>query len=89
MKLEFYPTARGFLRADFTDLYDVECSIQESSLATDNAIWLGRIGWYEEPPWKRWYWMHLNREQVAMLIPVLEYFVENGHLPKELQDVKP
>jgi len=34
-------TYRGFARADFTDRYGEECSIQDSSLATEAAIWLG------------------------------------------------
>ena len=34
-------TSRGFARNDFTDLYGESCSIQESSLATRAAIWLG------------------------------------------------
>ena len=32
---------RGFSRIEFNDLYDNKCSIQESSLATESAIWLG------------------------------------------------
>lgn len=39
--LKFNATGRGFLRAEFTDRYDVKCSIQASSLATEAAIWLG------------------------------------------------
>ena len=34
-------TERGFLRGEFTDRYGHECSIQESSLATEECIWLG------------------------------------------------
>ena len=41
MPINLSPTQRGFLRGDFTDRYGVKCSIQESSLATENAIWLG------------------------------------------------
>lgn len=33
--------ARGFMFKRFTDRYGAECSIQESSLATEAAIWLG------------------------------------------------
>lgn len=32
---------RGFENGKFTDLYGEKCSIQKSSLATDDAIWLG------------------------------------------------
>ena len=34
-------THRGFAYSEFTDRYGVKCSIQKSSLATDDAIWLG------------------------------------------------
>ena len=34
-------TNRGFVRGEFTDLYGAKCSIQESSLADEPAIWLG------------------------------------------------
>lgn len=34
-------TRRGFARGEFIDLYGSECSIQESSLATEAALWLG------------------------------------------------
>jgi hypothetical protein len=39
--LNFEPTQRGFLKAEFTDRYGEKCSLQESSLATEAAIWLG------------------------------------------------
>ena len=35
-------TERGFAIGNFKDSYDAECSIQKSSLATEDAIWLGR-----------------------------------------------
>lgn len=34
-------TARGFSTIEFTDRYGDNCIIQESSLATEAAIWLG------------------------------------------------
>lgn len=34
-------TNRGFAFIAFNDRYDVPCCIQESSLATEPAIWLG------------------------------------------------
>lgn len=34
-------TTRGFGIIEFEDFYGAECNIQESSLATENAIWLG------------------------------------------------
>ena len=34
-------TERGFYHLEFTDRYGEQCSLQESSLATEDAIWLG------------------------------------------------
>jgi hypothetical protein len=34
-------TERGFRKAEFIDHYGEGCSVQESSLATEAAIWLG------------------------------------------------
>lgn len=34
-------TGRGFGLIEFKDFYGANCNIQESSLATENAIWLG------------------------------------------------
>ena len=34
-------TNRGFDNIEFKDRYDAECSIQKSSLATEDAIWFG------------------------------------------------
>lgn len=34
-------THRGFSVIEFKDMYDNECSIQDSSLAADRCIWLG------------------------------------------------
>jgi hypothetical protein len=34
-------TDRGFRLNQFDDLYGVSCSLQESSLATGNAVWFG------------------------------------------------
>lgn len=34
-------TERGFSLYEFTDRYGSECSLKKSSLATEDAIWLG------------------------------------------------
>ena len=39
--MEQSKTDRGFLLFGFVDLYGNKCSIQKSSLATEDAIWLG------------------------------------------------
>ena len=39
--MELKKTARGFSYIQFIDRYGAQCSIQKSSLATEDAIWLG------------------------------------------------
>lgn len=39
--MELRTTKRGFGIIEFKDRYDVECSLQMSSLATQPAIWFG------------------------------------------------
>jgi hypothetical protein len=41
MSIKMKKTARGFSIGTFEDLYGHQCSIQKSSLATQDAIWLG------------------------------------------------
>jgi len=41
MNLKKGKTRRGFSLIEFKDFYGLECSIQKSSLATDDAIWIG------------------------------------------------
>lgn len=41
MKLKKTKTSRGFSRVEFTDTYGTECTIQKSSLAEKDAIWIG------------------------------------------------
>lgn len=89
-------TSRGFGIAYFTDAYGVKCNIQQSSLAIEGgAIWLGCIdanprvcipgqGWtpVEMPAqYLADTRMHLTRDQVIELLPLLKHFVETGELP--------
>lgn len=74
---------RGFYRGNFKDRNGDDCSIQESSLATEPCIWLGLN--HEtihhvtgQPCGAR---MHLTRALAAELIPLLEHFVATGQLP--------
>lgn len=99
MELKNGRTERGFGLIEFRDQKNVECSIQQSSLATDECIWFGCDNadpHYFDPgtdePWKKLEVprdtvmntrMHLNREQVAELIPVLQRFADSGELPIE------
>lgn len=92
LNLKYAATQRGFIRADFFDLYDHPCHIQESSLADDEAIWLGaNEGTHYEDTTAidlagRGLTcaaaMHLNRQQAAELITALQFFVDTGHLPE-------
>lgn len=115
--IELKQTNRGFDYGKFTDRYGEKCSIQKSSLATEDAIWLGIdnpdvkvfIPSHDEP-WKKAHSvirdnyiitlngppfdennkplptvsissrMHLTREMVEQLLPILQRFVETGEL---------
>lgn len=80
IKFKNEKTLRGFQNLEFKDLYDAECSIQKSSCASEDAIWLGcnkveidhTTGQLLSPR------MHLTREMVAELIPILQYFADTG-----------
>lgn len=99
--LKLKPTARGFLRADFTDGNGVECSIQESSVAEEPYLWLGcnepnaksfpgdGTGWHDFPLPENVQCttrMHLTIEQVEALLPLLERFVARGDLHSHRTD---
>lgn len=97
MTIQLRKTERGFMRGEFVELYRAECSIQESSLADQSAIWLGvdevkpkqlvyGEGWkeIELPPGALCSGrMHLNQAQVAALLPLLQHFAEHGELPRD------
>lgn len=89
-------TARGFNLVNFKDAYGVECSIQESSSAEEPKIWFGidspkvmRLdnGWKDitpvstkENPVNIDSRMHLTREHVKQLLPILRHFVKTGEV---------
>ena len=88
-------TSRGFARAEFRDANGVECSIQKSSAAETDLLWLGcndpnamqfpgnNTGWHPYPLPSNVECttrMHLTREQVAALLPLLHRFVETGEI---------
>jgi hypothetical protein len=87
-------TERGFDIAEFEDRNGHKCSLQKSSIATEDCIWLGPDeadpkvlipgkGWtpLEVPPDTLFTTrMHLNREQVKNLLPYLNRFVKTGDL---------
>jgi len=103
--MEIGKTHRGFAVGNFLDMYGCKCSIQKSSLADDDAIWVGiddaepkilasqaemfgiktdeTTGWVPYPiPQEVSFTtrMHLNREQVKLLLPILERFVNTGEI---------
>lgn len=77
--MEFKPTKRGFLRGEFKDRYGSECSIQESSLAGEDCIWVGVEVDFNgvEVEGGR---MHLDQERARELIEVLRHFARTGRL---------
>lgn len=99
MRTKKSKTERGFSLIEFKDQKGIECSIQMSSLATDECIWFGCDDAdpqvfvpYGNPSWRKlekppeaqdWIFntrMHLNRKQVAKLLPVLQKFVDTGDI---------
>ena len=78
--MEITLNSRGFKTADFVDLDGEPCSIKESSLATENAIWLGlNEGTHVRGSCLAR--MHLTQEMVSNLLPTLKYFAKHGQLP--------
>lgn len=65
-------TQRGFEIAKFKDQSGRECSIQKSSDATRDCIWLGYADTNDR--------MHLTVKQVEKLLPLLQNFVNTGNL---------
>ncbi len=64
-------TNRGFDIIRFTDRNGDKCSIQKSSIATEDCIWLGS---------EQGIRMHLNTAQVAQLLSTLELFIKTGEI---------
>lgn len=88
-------TARGFAYREFVDHYGHKCSLQKSSLATEDCIWFGvdnpklmkcvqNEGWKEVPIPEGAsiipHRMHLTQEMVKDLLPVLRKFVKTGEV---------
>ena len=83
--LDFGKTGRGFGLIKFDDRYAQQCSLQDSSLATEPAIWFGvdntgpqingPVGMKSEEVHVR---MHLTQAMVQQLLPYLTKFAETG-----------
>lgn len=74
-------TERGFGRGEFKDRYDSDCSIQVSSIATEDCIWLGQ----DKPTYDNngrfcGCRMHLTREMAGELAEILKHFHDTGEL---------
>ena len=94
--MDIEATERGFKVGKFRDSYNNDCSIQKSSSAMDDYIWLGidkpKLTVFEDENMGKYIntvlpknWMvdsrmHLSRKQVAELLPALQKFVETGDL---------
>lgn len=93
MEIRF--TERGFAIIEFKDEYGKDCSLQKSSLATDDCVWLGvndadpqilisGEGWRPLPLPKGEIAfhtrMHLTREMVKELLPHLQKFIDIGEI---------
>jgi len=98
MDLEYKKTERGFTIGNFTDMHGIQCSLQDSSLATKNAIWFGAnqpnprdkhnrpIVLDETVSFNTR--MHLIDLQVdTMILPLLRYFIRNGNLQMNHNEV--
>lgn len=71
MEIEHGKTERGFTIMEFKDHGGLASSLQDSSLATDDAVWLGRGS-------DR---MHLNRAGVNAILPYLDLYLEETDFP--------
>lgn len=75
---------RGLKFFKFKDLYDSECSMSESSLATEAALWLGVSTDYNG---KECTHMHLSVSQVKMLINKLQNWVEENEEVPDMHEL--
>lgn len=82
LPMKFSKTNRGFALIEFTDRYGKACSLQKSSLATEDCVWLGvDHGAIDLPPGVHCLSrMHLTRRMAESLIKHLTTFVETGEL---------
>ncbi|MEE9214837.1 MAG: hypothetical protein V3U54_08605 [Thermodesulfobacteriota bacterium] len=72
-------TNRGFRRDEFFDIYGDKCSIQESSLATKEALWLGMVeGKHVDGHCLSR--MHVDKKLARWLIKKLQRFVDRGNI---------
>lgn len=99
-RIRFDRTGRGFATGQFLDRYAAKCSIQDSSIATEDCLWLGIDD--ADPkvlvPGKGWQplalpadaflttRMHVHRRLARQLLIVLRRFLDTGSVaPRRLQ----
>ena len=75
-------TNRGFHYADFYDRNNEGCSLQKSSIADEDCIWLG-IDRPKSIGGVVYGRMHLTQEMVMALLPYLNRFAYSGEIKKE------
>ncbi len=75
-RIEWLVTSRGF---NFSDRYQHTASIQTSSLATEDCIWLG-LNEGVHVDGQCCARMHVDQELAAELWPLLKRFAETGEL---------
>lgn len=95
MEIQWDKTNRGFSRGEFKDRYGEKCSIQRSSIAFEDCIWIGKddatIMLNDMPAlllegFRTLCRMHLNREMAAELWPLLKTFEETGSLNGDISE---
>lgn len=100
--MKIQKTNRGFEIASFKDSNDIDCSLQKSSSAMEDKVWLGidnpkltifadeSLGKYEVVDMPKLYMvdsrMHLTRFQVMQLLPALTNFVYTGNLEVKIHN---
>jgi hypothetical protein len=85
MKLKFKPANdRGFQRADFKDYNGDACSLQKSSIATKDCVWLGQnSGIHHHITGDCMARMHLTRDMARAVAIALLHFADTGELPEK------
>lgn len=82
MIIEWSENERYFRLGDFKDYNGEPCSIQRSSLADADCIWLGRDNEsFDEHGRSLGSRMHLTREMAGQLSTILLHFYITGELP--------
>lgn len=76
MTYKFDRTLRGFRYVELTDYNGQLGGVQESSLAAEPLLWIGRDGLER---------MHITQEDARCLAGILQYFADIGELPDNFE----